>query len=80
MVNSCSLRTQSLSVTPQGSVPHRGVTITPIHSSQPKPTIIGKALLKAVSKQESSIGSKNVRPAKHKHFNRKYLFTLEGFN
>ena len=52
-VNSCSPTAQSLSVTPQVSVPRRGVTITPIHSSQPKPTIIGKVLLKAVSKKQT---------------------------
>ena len=37
----------------QVAVPRRGVTITPIQSSQPKPIIIGKALLKAVSKKQT---------------------------
>ena len=34
------------------AVPRRGVTITPIQSSQSKPIIIGKALLKAASKKQ----------------------------
>ena len=55
-VNSCippgSSMAQSQSG-PQVTVPRRGVTITPIQSSQPKPIIIGKALLKAASKKQT---------------------------
>ena len=53
-VNNGSSVGQSQSVTPQMSLPHRGVTITPIRSLQPKPVIIAKALLRADSKKETS--------------------------
>ena len=69
---------------PQVTVPRRGVTITPIQSSQPKPIIIGKALLKAVSKkknwEKTSFDSKNFHSERHQRFNSDYLFPLEGIN
>ena len=63
-VNSC-LSPASSMAPGQSATPHvaarRGVTITPLKSSQPKP-IIAKSLLKAVGKKETgkknSIGSK----------------------
>lgn len=73
-VNSCispgSSMAQSQSVTPQVSVPRRSVTITPIQFSQPKPIIIGKVLLKAVSKKQT--GKKTQSGTK--------TFVLRSFN
>ena len=57
-----SVTVQSQPATPQVSVPRRGVTVTPILSSQPKPIFIGKALLRAVSTKQ--IGKKTQSTAK----------------
>ena len=69
-VNNGSSVGQSQSVTPQMSLPRRGVTITPIRSLQPKPVIIAKALLKAESKKGT--GKKKSTSSK--------TFVLRGIN
>ena len=83
IINSCIPPGSSMARSqsgPQVAVPRRGVTITPIQSSQPKPIIIGKVLLKETNWQKSSVSSKNLRSERHQCFNSDYLFPSKGIN